>query len=319
MPVLYIHHRTHYHYPHWVVDSANQIKLYPLEDEHQHIVDHRLVISRNPPVFTFQDYFGNTTGFFTIIQPHRELSIESFCRVEIRERLLPPRQLASSVWTELSLNKWQMKWHDYLYAEATRNQSAIESAVHLNSNEHPLDELLRLSEFIYQNFEYKKGVTTVDTDIDEIWSLRAGVCQDFAHLLLYMMRLRGVPCRYVSGYICPGNHEWRGEGATHAWVEAWLPDVGWVGIDPTNKCMAGERHVRIAVGRNFVDCTPVKGTYKGAVEHLLEVTVQFSTEVFSEHQLVPKEVTPEQQAYFKKGIAETYDSYKLRQQQQQQQ
>jgi hypothetical protein len=83
--------------------------------------------------------------------------------------------------------------------------------------------------------------------------------------------------------------------------------------------MAGERHVRIAVGRNFVDCTPVKGTYKGAVEHLLEVTVQFSTEVFSEHQLVPKEVTPEQQAYFKKGIAETYDSYKLRQQQQQQQ
>ena len=169
----------------------------------------------------------------------------------------------------------------------------------------------------YTTFEYKKGVTTIETDIDELWKLRAGVCQDFAHLLLYMMRLQDIPCRYVSGYICPGSSEWRGEGATHAWVEAWLPDLGWVGIDPTNKCMAGERHVRLAVGRSFTDCTPVKGTYKGSLEHLLEVSVQFSTQPFTEEELKLKPFTPEQQMRFNKGVFETYDAYLQRQQQQQ--
>lgn len=317
MRVHYIHHRTHYHYPHWVVDSASQIKLYPLLDEYQHVIDHYLVVSQDPTVYTFQDYFNNTTGFFTIVNPHRELSIESFCKVEMTARTLPPRDSAEMVWQELSTSHSQMKWHDYLCAEPTLYQRAIEEAFPLNTHQHPLDELIRLSEFIYKNFEYKKGVTTIETGIDEIWKLRAGVCQDFAHLLLYMMRLRGVPCRYVSGYICPGNSEWRGEGATHAWAEAWLPDVGWVGIDPTNKCLAGDRHVRVAVGRNFVDCTPVKGTYKGAMEHLLEVTVQFSPTAFTEVQLAPKEITTEQKLHFKKGISESYETYKQRQHQQQ--
>jgi transglutaminase-like putative cysteine protease len=122
--------------------------------------------------------------------------------------------------------------------------------------------------------------------VDELWSLQAGVCQDFAHLLLYMLRLMGIPGRYISGYICPGNREWRGEGATHAWAEAWLPDTGWVGIDPTNKCLAGERHVRLATGRSFSDCTPVKGTYKGAIDHKLEVTVKFGDKAFTESQLL---------------------------------
>jgi transglutaminase-like putative cysteine protease len=130
------------------------------------------------------------------------------------------------------------------------------------------------------------------------------------------MRMWGVPCRYVSGYICPGDNEWRGEGATHAWVEAWLPDLGWIGIDPTNKCLAGERHVRLAVGRNFKDCTPVKGTYKGSLEHLLEVTVQFSSSVFSADQLLPKEISPDQQVRFKHGASESYQTYMQRQQQQ---
>jgi len=96
----------------------------------------------------------------------------------------------------------------------------------------------------------------------------------------------GVPGRYISGYICPGSSEWRGEGATHAWAEAWLPDTGWVGIDPTNKCLVGERHVRLATGRNFSDCTPVKGTYKGALDHKLEVTVKFGLKAFTEAQLL---------------------------------
>lgn len=317
MPVLFVHHRTHYHYPNWVKSAANQIKLYPLPDDHQRLLDHRLVISSNPEIFTIQDYFGNTTGFFSILKPHRELSIESFLRVEMSSKPFLERHSTADVWNELSSKTTKEQQHDYLNAEITHHQQEIALAVRLNSDEHPLEELLRLSDYIYQNFEYKKGVTTIETGIDEIWKLKAGVCQDFAHLLLYMMRLCGVPCRYVSGYICPGTSEWRGEGATHAWVEAWLPDLGWIGIDPTNKCLAGERHIRLAVGRNFIDCTPVKGTYIGASEHLLEVTVQFSSSIFSEEQLVPKEITPDQQIHFKQGILESYDLYMQRQQQQQ--
>ena len=119
----------------------------------------------------------------------------------------------------------------------------------------------------------KKGITSVETQVEEIWNLKAGVCQDFAHVLLVMLRMVGIPARYVSGYICPDKQEWRGEGATHAWVEAYLPFRGWTGFDPTNNCIASDRHVRLAVGRNFSDCTPVKGTYKGSSEHTLEVSV----------------------------------------------
>ena len=127
--------------------------------------------------------------------------------------------------------------------------------------------------FIYDRFEYKQGITNVETNVDEIWNLKAGVCQDFAHLMLVMLRMIGIPARYVSGYICPKNHDLRGEGATHAWVEAYIPFHGWIGLDPTNKCIVNNRHVRLAIGRNFSDCTPVKGTYKGSSEHKLEVSV----------------------------------------------
>jgi transglutaminase-like putative cysteine protease len=118
----------------------------------------------------------------------------------------------------------------------------------------------------------------VETTLDEVWTLKAGVCQDFAHMLLVMLRIIRVPARYVSGYICPNKNGMRGESATHAWVEAYIPDYGWLGLDPTNNCIAGELHVRLAVGRNFSDCSPVKGTYKGMSEHKLEVGVSVSYE-----------------------------------------
>jgi transglutaminase-like putative cysteine protease len=108
--------------------------------------------------------------------------------------------------------------------------------------------------------------------------LKSGVCQDFAHMLLAMLRLINIPARYVSGYICPNKSGMRGEGATHAWVEAYIPFYGWLGVDPTNNCLVNETHVRLAVGKNFTDCSPVKGTYRGTSNHTLDVTVSVSYE-----------------------------------------
>jgi transglutaminase-like putative cysteine protease len=131
---------------------------------------------------------------------------------------------------------------------------------------------------VYNNFKYIKGITTIETTLDEIWDLKAGVCQDFAHILLVMLRLMGIPARYVSGYVCPHDNNLRGEGATHAWVEAYIPFYGWLGIDPTNNCVVNDLHVRLAIGRNFSDCSPVKGTYKGTAKQTLEVGVSVSHE-----------------------------------------
>ncbi|MCU0420863.1 MAG: transglutaminase family protein [Cyclobacteriaceae bacterium] len=286
MAFFYIRHLTHYRYTGKVVDSANQVKLYPVRDERQRVTEHAIEISENPEVHVIYDYFGNKTGFFTLIHPHRELRVENRMAVEIIPTPMAPLDAPARVWAQLLAPDTQLTYHPYLKAEQAQSQKEIDEVVQqsVSRHEHPLHSIVRLSDFIYQQFAYKKGVTTIETSVDDLWKLKAGVCQDFAHLLLYMLRLVNIPCRYISGYICPGSSEWRGEGATHAWAEAWMPDIGWVGVDPTNQCLAGERHVRLASGRNFSDCTPVKGTYRGAVEHILEVTVQFSSEPFTDRQ-----------------------------------
>lgn len=104
----------------------------------------------------------------------------------------------------------------------------------------------QLNAYVYKNFNYIKGITTVETTLSEIWKLKAGVCQDFAHILLVMLRIMCIPARYVSGYVCPHDHTLRGKGATHAWVEAYNPFNSWPGVDPTNNCMANDLHVRLA-------------------------------------------------------------------------
>jgi transglutaminase-like putative cysteine protease len=136
----------------------------------------------------------------------------------------------------------------------------------------------RCSEYIYQNFTYKKGITNIETTVAEILEHKSGVCQDFAHVLLEMLRAAGIPARYVSGYICPDKSGMRGAGATHAWVEAFLPGNGWIGIDPTNNVWVRDLHVALAVGRHFGDCSPVKGVFKGPANQRLSVYVSVGFE-----------------------------------------
>ena len=156
--------------------------------------------------------------------------------------------------------------------------------------------------------------------MDEIWKFKAGVCQISAHFLLLILRHINIPARYVSGYICPKNHEFRGEGATHAWVEAYLPDYGWLGLDPTNNCIASDRHMRRAIGRSFSDCTPVKGTYKGSSDHILEVSVSIDNKAVTP----VEEITDNPVFGYKAGNAshssqESKNSYRFYMEQMQQQ
>ena len=164
--------------------------------------------------------------------------------------------------------------------EDIRNQDKLESILYeICPAEISLTDLLeRCNRYIYENFAYVKGITDIETRVDEILEHRSGVCQDFAHVLLQLLRTLGIPSRYVSGYICPNRNGMRGEGATHAWVEAYIPGTGWRGIDPTNNIWVGDTHIKLAVGRNFKDCTPVKGTYKGPANEALSVFVSVGYE-----------------------------------------
>jgi len=136
----------------------------------------------------------------------------------------------------------------------------------------------KCSGYIFENFSYIKGITSTETTVAEILEHRSGVCQDFAHVMLEMLRNLQIPCRYVSGYICPNKNGMRGEGATHAWVEAWIPATGWAGIDPTNNIWVTNHHVKLAVGRNFNDCSPIKGSFKGPAHQSLSVFVSIGYE-----------------------------------------
>lgn len=281
MPLYHIKHITRYHYPAAVTDSANQIILKPQDSPYQEIKSQVITIKPQAPVDYFADYLGNTVGVFTIVEPHDTLEIISHLEVETKPIPLPePTVMPLEEWKTLKELGSAYEFMDFCKPEIYESKAEIEGIVKgfCTAEISVYETVTNLSAYIYNNFTYKQGVTNVETGIDEIWALKAGVCQDFAHLLSEMLRLLGVPSRYISGYICPVNHELRGEGATHAWVEAYIPGYGWFGIDPTNNCSVSDRHVKIAFGRNFNDCTPVKGTYKGPGYHRLTVAVSISND-----------------------------------------
>jgi transglutaminase-like putative cysteine protease len=271
-----IKHITRYRYASSVIDCANQLMLYPIQDALQVLKKHELHISHKPDVEEFVDYFGNRIGTFSVIGPITELTIESDIEIEILPVVLPETSFSiEEQWEKLGESREQFPYMDFMMLENFEYENEVAAIIKnlVNFSLSPFDTAQLLSKYVYDNFEYRKGVTTVETGAGEIWKLKAGVCQDFAHILLVMLRMVGIPARYVSGYICPKDSELRGEGATHAWGEVCIPFYGWIGIDPTNNCIANDRHVRLAIGRNFSDCTPVKGTYKGSSEHTLEVSV----------------------------------------------
>lgn len=276
MPRFKIHHITKYTYEVPVRDSANQVILFPIKDEYQEVLKQDLAITGEPVVDIYKDYYGNDVGSFMYADPHKELVIDSKIEVVTKARPMPADSEAiTSQWDHLQKMRYQVAFIDFFKQEQASAIEELSKLANLEDciYESPLTAAKKLNEYVYQNFKYIKGITSVETTPDEIWKLKAGVCQDFAHILLMMLRSIGIPARYVSGYICPNRSEMRGEGATHAWVEAYIPFFGWLGLDPTNNCFVNDLHVRLAVGRNFTDCSPVKGTYKGTSNHTLEVGV----------------------------------------------
>lgn len=281
MPRFVIHHVTKYTYPEPVRDSANQVMLYPLKDLYQVLQSQRITITGEPVVEVYKDYYGNEVGSFMKSAAHMELRIDSTISVITSSRPLPVDDAPiEQQWNNLQEIKFMVPYIDFLKQESFLALPELKEVAEAGfyKTVSVFTAVQQLNAYVYQNFQYIKGITSVSTTLDEIWQLKAGVCQDFAHILLSMLRLLCIPARYVSGYVCPHDHTLRGEGATHAWVEAYIPYYGWLGLDPTNNCVVNDLHVRLAVGRNFSDVSPVRGTYKGTAKQTLEVGVSVSHE-----------------------------------------
>ena len=280
MPVFKIHHITKYKYEFPVAESVNEIRMMPYPCTEQEVLQQDLIISHHPELHVFTDYWGNRTAIFNLLEPHAELVLES--KLIIRTTL--PSQLQINFHTgfselelekDTSLHLWELS-----RGESIQRQNEIDQICEqLKYAQHSVALTVeKSSEFVFKNFKYTKGITTIETTVDEILEHKSGVCQDFAHLLLQMLRTLSIPCRYVSGYICPNKNGMRGEGATHAWVEAWIPGYGWAGIDPTNNIWTTNNHIKLAVGRDFKDCTPIKGTFRGNSRQDLHVFVSVGYE-----------------------------------------
>ncbi|MBW4359079.1 transglutaminase family protein [Flavobacterium taihuense] len=280
MAIFKIVHITKYQYNWPIKESINEVRLFPHNFCNQEVIDYQLLITHDPGVEYYQDYYGNRVANFNNLNSHEEMVIESRMTVVVNHSLKIPaidNITVKDLENEKSKNITLLRLS---YPEVIQKQQEIEAILAvINVANKPIIEIAQLcNHYIFNNFTYTKGITNVETTIDEILEIKKGVCQDFAHVLLQLVRTLGIPARYVSGYICPYESGLRGEGATHAWIEIYTPTQGWLGLDPTNNIWTMGNHVKLAVGRNFYDCTPIKGTFKGLARQTLSVCVSIGYE-----------------------------------------
>lgn len=277
-------HTTTYNYSEPVEHSTHTFRLQPEEDPIQEVVKSAFIVSSPGEEIRYEDVFGNQSIHYSINVPYTQLSITSTSRVKVYAT--PPddhslSQRKSSI--PLVWMPWQRQMMTpYLLPPElpeTQLRELTDYAISfVKRNDYHLMETLKdMNLSIYRDYKYVSGSTSLNTTPFEVYASRKGVCQDFANLLICLARLLSIPARYRMGYIYTGvNYENKIQSdASHAWVEIYLPYVGWRGFDPTNGCMVGQDHVRVAAGRNYGDATPTSGTiFKGGGRETLSVEVK---------------------------------------------
>ena len=253
--------------------------MQPRSEGAQRCVRFDLSIKPRTSITTYQDHLGNLVHHFDIPSHHTNLTIKAEARVEVTPQTLPTA-LTAAAWNELDEllaegDYWEMLMPSR-FAAPTDLLRELAREVNFQRRDDPFSLLRELTTALHDTFEYAPQSTEVDSPIDEALLNRRGVCQDLAHIMITLVRGVNIPCRYVSGYLFhrAEDQDRSAEDATHAWVEARLPGLGWVGFDPTNNLIAGERHIRVAIGRDYSDVPPTRGVFKGEANSELSVAVQ---------------------------------------------
>jgi transglutaminase-like putative cysteine protease len=278
-------HCTEFMYDGAVSESYNEVRLRPIDDERQSCLSFRLMTSPSSRGAAFRDAYGNWLHQFNILPDHRRLRIEAESVVLAHDAPeLPQDSLRLS---ELDGQRPDLfeEYYDFTapsgYVPFLPGLQEILDAAEQRSDGTVMGFARAASDFIHEHFQYVKGATHVHSSVADSLAIKAGVCQDFAHLLLGVVRMRGLPGRYVSGYMVPGSatgdskqEEVIGGQASHAWAEVLIPGSGWLALDPTLGKPVGLRHIRIAYGRDYGDVPPVRGVYKGRAGQHLSVDVR---------------------------------------------
>ena len=290
-----IKHLTKFHYASPVSESVMEARMHPRSEGNQRCLTFHLAVSPRCRVFAYRDHVGNNIHHFDIPGQHSYLVIVAESLLDVQPPADIPTSLPANAWTEAdSMVQMGDFWEMLLpseFAEPTPLLLDLANQLGVCRRDDPLSLLRELNQKLYDWFEYVPKSTKVDSPIDEAIKSRQGVCQDFAHIMIALVRSLRIPCRYVSGYLYrrAQDHDRSVVDATHAWVEAFLPPLGWVGFDPTNCLLTGDRHIRTAIGRDYADVPPTRGIFRGHTASDLSVAVRVtaSTEPPELDQVLP--------------------------------
>ncbi|MBP6823323.1 MAG: transglutaminase family protein [Acidobacteria bacterium] len=275
-----IRHITKFIYSSPVSESITEIRMQPRSEANQRCIKFELTTQPRARVQGYKDYLGNVVHYFDIPGQHGQLKITAEAAVEITPPPPLPEALSADAWAALDAAKVSGEYWDSVapsqYAAKTERLSELITELKIERRDDPLSLMREINTAIFDKFDYSPQTTSVDSPIDHALEERKGVCQDFAHIMIALLREVGIPCRYVSGYLFHGHehHDRSAADATHAWIEAFLPDFGWIGFDPTNNLLTGERHIRTAIGRDYADVPPTRGVFRGSAQTELSVGVQ---------------------------------------------
>lgn len=269
--ILEIQHETLMEYSEPVTEWQCELRMEPISDGQQRCHSFQVTISQPTTVSTFVDGFGNHVHHFNLLRPHVAVRVLAASIVQTEDSAMSP--MASQVMFPLEEERLPLDTLDALPLRGPVRETPL-LAPHLETLR-PQARMrvgmwvCQVAEYIRGRFEYAKHVTDATSPIDHLLAHGKGVCQDFTHLMIAILRSHGVPARYVSGYV----HRPAEESQSHAWCEVWLPDAGWIGFDPTNGCPVNSHYVKTAVGRDFSDVPPNKGTYRGSGDERIDVRV----------------------------------------------
>ena len=279
-------HKTAFQYSEPASLSQNELFLQPRETPSQRVMESRMEINP-PPEYLHErtDFFGNISHLFMVQEPHTELTVMSNSVVETTGQIAPVAESTpawESVVQRLASHQQTEELEAYQFVFESPLVSIPADAASYARHSFPagmplLAGAVDLIGRIFSEFKYDKEATSIDTTVEQVLAARKGVCQDFAHLAVSCMRSLGLAARYVSGYLetapPPGKPKLIGADASHAWLSVYIPDTGWVDLDPTNNLIPNTKHITLAWGRDYGDVTPVKGVVMGGGVHNLSVMV----------------------------------------------
>ena len=280
-PVAYeIEHVSRYAYTAPARHSVMRLCLEPRGDGGQRLLQFEIETDPAAACNPETDAFGNVRRLLNLPRQHSALTITAACTVEVAPKAPLPESLGTDAWAAIRAGCDSFTDWDFTRPSALTTPSPALSAftrrLDIRPGRDPLESLRRLSDTLHHSFTYSPGSTSVISPIDHILETGCGVCQDYAHVMIAIARSWGIPTRYVSGYfqVTGADGEQAPATSTHAWVECRLPGLGWIGFDPTNRTIADQRYVRVAVGRDYQDVSPTRGVFRGGGQSRLDVEVR---------------------------------------------